>query len=83
MDLVCKDLNLFNQLTKKFKIPSKISPLILKLFNEGIKKFGNRDWSTKIVKLLEEQSNIDLKTRGFPLKLKDDKPRKKGIEVKF
>ena len=83
MDLVCKDLNLFNQLTKKFKIPTKISPLILKLFNEGIKKFGNRDWSTKIVKLLEEESNIDLKTEGFPLKLKDDKPRKKGIEIKY
>ena len=83
MDLVCKDLSLFNQLTKKYKIPSKISPLLLKIFNEGRKKYGDREWSTKIVKLLEDECNIDLRSKGFPLELKDDEPRKKGIEVKF
>ncbi|PPR46335.1 MAG: 2-(hydroxymethyl)glutarate dehydrogenase [Alphaproteobacteria bacterium MarineAlpha6_Bin1] len=83
MDLVCKDLSLFNQLTKKYNIPSKISPLLLKIFNEGKKKFGDREWSTKIVKLLEDECNTDLRSKGFPLELKDDEPRKKGIEIKF
>ena len=62
MDLVCKDLSLFNQLTKKYNIPSKISPLLLKIFNEGKKKFGDREWSTKIVKLLEDECNTDLRS---------------------
>ena len=83
MDLVCKDLKLFNQLTKKFNIPTKISPLMLKIFNEGRKKYGDREWSTKIVKLLEDKCNTNLRSKGFPLELKDNEPRKKGIEVKF
>ena len=83
MDLVCKDLGLFNQLINKYKIPTEISPLMIKIFNEGRKKFGDREWSTKIIKLLEEKSTTDLKTEGFPLELKDTEPRKKGIEVKY
>ena len=83
MDLACKDLGLFNQLTKKYNIPTEISPLMLRIFNKARKKTGDREWSTKIVKLLEEECNTDLRSKGFPLKLKDDKPRKKGIEVKF
>ena len=83
MDLACKDLGLFNQLTKKYNVPTEISPLMLRIFNKARKKIGDRGWSTKIVKLLEEECNIDLRSKGFPLKLKDDKPRKKGIEVKF
>lgn len=83
MDLVCKDLSLFNHLTKKFNIPSKISTLMLKTFNKGRKIYGDREWSTKIIKLLEDKCNTDLRSKGFPLKLKDNEPRKKGIEVKF
>ena len=83
MDLVCKDLGLFNQFIKKYKIPTEISPLMIKIFNEGRKKFGDREWSTKIIKLLEVKSTTDLKTEGFPLELKDNESRKKGIEVKY
>ena len=38
MDLVCKDLGLFHQLINKYKIPSEISPLMIKIFNEGIEE---------------------------------------------
>ena len=74
MDLVCKDLNLFNKLTKKFKVRSAISPLMLNIFNKGKKKFGEREWSTKIVKLLEDECKTDLRSKGFLLELKDDEP---------
>ena len=82
MDLVCKDLDLFNQLTKKYNIPAEIGQLIIKIFNKGRKKFGDREWSTKIIKLLEKECDINLETKGFPLVLKDAEKRKKGIEVK-
>jgi 3-hydroxyisobutyrate dehydrogenase len=83
MDLVCKDVGLFDKLTKKFKIPTEISPLLVKVFNKGRIKYGDRDWSTKIVKLLEEKCDKDLRSKDFPSELNDSEPRKKGIEIKF
>jgi len=83
MDLVCKDLGLFDKLSNKLNIPTDISPLLLKIFEDGRKKYGNRALSTSIVKRLEESCNIHLRTPGFPSLLKDKKQRKKGIEVKF
>ena len=55
---------------------------MVKIFNEGRKKYGDRALSTSIVKLLEEKCNTDLRTEGFPSQLLDKEPRKKGIEVK-
>ena len=82
MDLVCKDVGLFDQLTNNLNIPAEISPLMVKIFNEGRKKYGDRAFSTQIVKLLEEKCNTDLRTKGFPSQLIDKEPRKKGIEIK-
>ena len=82
MDLVCKDVGLFDQLTNNLNIPAEISPLMVKIFNEGRKKYGDRAFSTRIVKLLEEKCNTDLRTEGFPSLLLDKEPRKKGIEIK-
>ena len=83
MDLVCKDIGFFDKLTKKFDIPAEISPLMVKIFNKGRKKYGDRDWSTKIVKLLEEKCNTNLRSDNFPSEIKDLEPRKKGVEIKF
>jgi len=82
MDLACKDVGLFNQLTKNLNIPAEISPLMVKIFNEGRKKYGDRALSTSIVKLLEEKCNTELREKGFPSQLHDKEPRKKGIEIK-
>ena len=82
MDLACKDVGLFDQLTNNLNIPAEISPLMVKIFNEGRKKYGDRALSTSIVKLLEEKCNTDLRTEGFPSRLLDKQPRKKGIEIK-
>ena len=81
MDLVCKDVGLFDQLTNILNIPAEISPLMVKIFNEGRKKYGDRALSTSIVKLLEEKCNTDLRTDGFPSRLLDNELRKKGIEI--
>jgi len=81
MDLACKDVGLFDQLTKNLNIPAEISPLMVKIFNEGKKKYGDRALSTSIVKLLEEKCNTDLRKDGFPSQLHDKEPRKKGIEI--
>ena len=83
MDLACKDVGLFDKLTDKHNIPADISKLMNKIFNEGRVKYGDRSLSTSIVKKLEEACNENLRAPGFPSKLKDEEPRKKGIEIKF
>ena len=82
MDLACKDVGLFDQLTNNLNIPAEISPLMVKIFNEGRKKYGDRALSTSIIKLLEEKCNTDLRKEGFSSQLLDKEPRKKGIEIK-
>ena len=82
MDLVCKDVGLFDKLTKKFKIPAQISNLMLRIFISGQRKLGKRSFSTSIVKLLEEDCDESLQTKGFPAVLVDINKKKKGIEVR-
>ena len=81
MDLVCKDLGLFDKLVEKYNIPANISKLINKIFNEGRMQYGNRSLSTSIVKRLEELCNENLRASGFPSELRDDEPKNKGIEI--
>ena len=83
MDLVCKDLKLFNKLTKNYKIKTRMSKILLKIFKEGKKIYGEREWSTKIVKLIENDCKTNLRAKGFPLILKDKEPKKPGLEIKF
>jgi len=81
MDLVCKDVGLFEKLARKYKIPTDLGKLINKKFKEGRAKYGNRSFSTSIVRLIEEHCNENLRASGFPKFLKDKEPRKKGIEI--
>ena len=83
MDLVCKDLGLFDKLVDKYNIPAKISKLMNKIFTEGKIQFGDRSLSTSIVKRLEELCNENLRAPGFPSQLTDEEPKKKGIEINF
>jgi len=83
MDLVCKDVGLFDKLTDKYKIPAKISNIMNTIFLDGKKKYGGRSLSTKIVKILEEKCNENLRAPGFPNKLIDKSNKKKGIEIKI
>ena len=83
MDLVCKDLRLFDKLVDKYNIPAKISKLMNKIFTEGKTQFGDRSLSTSIVKRLEELCNENLRAPGFPSQLTDEEPKKKGIEINF
>ena len=83
MELVCKDIGLFNKLTDKFQIPAQLSKLTKSIFEEGKLLYGDKAFSTSIVKRLEDKCNDDLRADGFPEKLVDEESIKKGIEVKI
>ena len=81
MDLVLKDTGLFDNLAKKLNAPLEISPLIVKIFKDGQKKYGSRAWSSMIVKRMEDLNNIDFRANGFPDELIDNEKEEKGYEI--
>jgi len=81
MDLVEKDMNLFNQLSKKLNTPLEISPFVLDIFKDAQKKYGSRAWSSMVVKRLEDKFGLDFRSDGFPDELVDDEKEEKGYEI--
>ena len=81
MDLVKKDMSLFDQLSKKFKTPLEISPFILDIFKDAEKKYGSRAWSSMVVKRLEDKFKINFRSPGFPNELVDTEKEEKGYEI--
>ena len=81
MDLVKKDMNLFNELSKKLNTPLEISPLVLDIFKDAQKKYGSRAWSSMVVKRLEDKFGIDFRASGFPDELVDDEKEENGYEI--
>ena len=81
MDLVCKDVGLFDKLTKKYEIPAELSSLMLDIFQRGRENLGDRALSTSIVKLLEEKCNENLRASGFPSYLEDKNQKQEAEEV--
>jgi len=81
MDLVEKDMNLFNDLSKKLNIPLEISPLVLDIFKDAHKKYGSRSWSSMVVKRLEDNCKINFREKGYPRELVDKEKEEKGYEI--
>ena len=81
MDLVKKDMKLFNDLSKKLKTPLEISPFVLNIFNKAQKQYGSRAWSSMVVKRLEDKYKLKFRAPGFPKELKDFELQKKGYEI--
>ena len=81
MDLVVKDMSLFDGLAQRLEVPLEVSPLVLGIFKEGQERYGSRAWSPMIVKRLEEACGCDLRAPGFPEEMTDDEPEEPGAEV--
>ena len=47
MDLVLKDIGLFQQIAEDNNVPLEISPLMVDMFKDGIAKYGEREFSPK------------------------------------
>jgi 3-hydroxyisobutyrate dehydrogenase len=81
MDLVKKDIGLFQQIADDHGVPLEISPLIVSMFDDGIKRYGPRAQSDEIIRRLEEPTGLDIRAPGFPADLVDDEPEALGYEV--
>ena len=81
MDLVLKDTGLFDNLAKKLNAPLEISPLIVDIFKDGQKKYGQRAWSSMIVKRMEDINKINFRAEDFPEELVDNETEEIGYEI--
>ena len=81
MDLVIKDLSLFQSIADRAQVPLEISPFLLEMFRDGHKRYGGGEWSTNIVRRLEDACKDKLWAPGFPAELVDDEPEEPGYEV--
>ena len=81
MDLVEKDVGLFQNLASKLGIDLEISPLILEIIKDAKDKFGSRAWSTMVVKRLEDKYNANFRSPGYPEELVDKEKKEIGYEI--
>ena len=81
MDLVSKDVGIFNELAKRNGLDLEIAPLIVDIFKDGEKRYGSREFSPNIIKRLEEAADVEVLGRGFPAEMIDDEPEESGYEV--
>jgi 3-hydroxyisobutyrate dehydrogenase len=81
MDLVEKDVGLFENVAKKLGIDLEISPLVLSIIKDAKEKYGSRAWSSMVVKRLEDKYETDFRAPGFPEELVDEEEKVKGYEI--
>ena len=82
MDLVLKDISLFQSIAEEAGVPLELSPLLIKIFKDGQEKYGPREWSPNIIRRLEEQCQTRVEAEGFPAEMTDDEPEAEGYEIK-
>ena len=81
MDLVLKDIGLFDEVAKKAGLNLELSPLLVRLFKEAIDEYGARELSPNIIRRFEEPAGLKITAPGFPADILDDEPEEPGYEV--
>ncbi len=81
MDLVGKDIGLFQALADRCGVPVELSPLLVEIFTDGEARYGSREWSPNIVRRLEDATGLAILAPGFPARMIDDEPEAPGHEV--
>jgi 3-hydroxyisobutyrate dehydrogenase len=81
MELVIKDVGLFDALAHDLHVPVQLSPLVLDIFKDGARRYGPREWSPNIIKRLEDACGVCVLGEGFPAELVDEEPEAPGYEV--
>lgn len=81
MDLVLKDIGLFQDVADRAGVPLEMNPLMIKILKDGIERYGPRELSPNIIKRLEDATGLDIRAPGFPPEMTDDEPEEPGYEV--
>ena len=81
MDLVLKDIGLFQDLADQNHVALELSPEVIRIMKDGQARYGDRAQSDRIIERLEELAGVHVLADGFPTELVDEEPPVKGQEV--
>lgn len=82
MDLVLKDISLFQDVATRSGLSLELAPLLVDIFKDGIAQFGEREFSPNIIKRIELPAGLDVTAEGFPAEMVDDEAEVPGYEVR-
>ena len=81
MDLVLKDIGIFQAVADRANVPLEINPLMIDIFKDAIEKYGPRELSPNIIRRLEDKTGLKIQAPGFPSELTDEEPEEPGYEI--
>ncbi len=81
MDLVVKDVSLFQRIADRAGVQLELSPLLVDIFEDGRARYGDREWSPNIIRRLEDACGVEVLAPGFPAEMVDTEPGQPGYEV--
>ena len=81
MDLVRKDIGLFQAIADRCGVPVELNPVLVDIFRDGEARYGAREWSPNIIRRLEDATGLSILAPGFPAQMIDDEPEEPGYEV--
>ena len=81
LDLVLKDVGLFQSLADTKNVPLELSPKVIEIIKDGQARYGDRAQSDRLIERLEEATGLSITAPGFPTVLVDDEPEERGKEV--
>ena len=81
MDLVLKDIVLFQDVADAAGVPLEMNPLMIDIFSDAAERYGDREWSPNVIRRLEDAAGVSVTAPGFPAELLDDEPEERGAEV--
>ncbi len=81
MNLVLKDISLFQAIADRVGVALEISPKLIEIFKDGIERYGEREWSPNIIRRLEEACGVEVLAPGFPAEMLDNEAEEPGYEI--
>jgi 3-hydroxyisobutyrate dehydrogenase len=81
VDLVLKDIGLFLDLARKYRVPTEVADTVTEMFRDTQSRYGPRALSPRIIQRLEDDCGIQVRAPGFPPQLVDQEPEEPGQEV--
>lgn len=81
LDLVKKDIGLFQAVADRAGVPLEMNPLMMQIIDDGIARYGERELSPNIIRRLEDATGLSILADGFPAEMVDDEPEEAGYEV--
>ena len=54
---------------------------MIRIFKQGMERYGSREWSPNIIKRLEETCDTSILAPGFPAEIEVEEEETPGMEV--